>query len=822
MKRIFNNKFIMLLLIATLILSAIPITPVKAATLNRFATDKEFYDYIELTLGEDRIKDSDQRLYANRQTYNDYQQIVYGEQHGDKKKGESPWVKPGFEHLVGKMLPRYIGYDWYGEDVGNTHFTPDATSGTDPSKFNYISSSANTKAWEGIHPDVMNHMLNAPLWGNGATSPFKTLNQLGGRAYGKPVSLATWLAEGSIYMPHRGASGKIWYVTQNVDSMLGSASGAVSGTITTPANTYYIKKDETEVKIPVTVKATAHLKGYAKATHIEDLRASFQGKFDNSSKVTTVTTNQDFVATRSSYPVGTHKINLQGDVSLKTIFNDNETKTVSKTITLIVEEEGDNPYVTTTVTPDPAEKKFEGKDIDVVLTVNAELHNYTKTSNIKEWVFFAREKEATSALEKKVYSKTLNASTTFKFTIPASKIKDDNFKQYYVVQARAYFNEKVNGKNYYNYPDTSVETVVVVYKDKPPVESPNPKPEPPGPTNLPPITEITGPTVIQAGLPATYRAKSSDPDGYIESAEFRSSVPPFQETMEKIRYSFTKVFKLEDVGDVRMEHIVQDNEGAKASDFLIVEVTLPKPNAELSFSGKLKENREVTITNKSTSYGSPMNDEKTRITVKPYGDGATSNIVYLGASPDKLIRNYIFKNRGIYQVEIYVENMIGESDSKTYYINIHPDVPPVADYNFDNKVYRDKYDNNFATMEITDLSYSPDSDEISERIWTITYNANNNKDSDFFPNYSDDVSFQVKDSELELFKEKSMVKSGFTYKFTKTAKDKLLIKANQVGNYLIELKVKEDYGLEGDTNYKHKMEKTITIFNREPFVDFEP
>lgn len=818
MKETFTKKVIMLLLIATLILSVIPINLVKAAPLNRFATDKEFYDYVELTLGTKYLKNQDE-LLPNRQTYNDYQQIVYGEQHGDKKKGETPWVKPGFEHLIGKMLPRHIGYDWNGDDVGNTHFTPDATSGTDPSKFNYISSSANTASWYGIHPDVMNHMLNAPLWGNGATSPFKTLNQLGGKAYGKPVSLATWLAEGGIYMQHKGASGKIWYVTQNVDSMLGSASGAVSGTITTPSNTYYIRKDETEVKIPVTVKADARLSGYAKATHIEEIVASFQGKADRKKGVTTVTTNQDFVATRSNYKVGTHQITLEGAVSLSTIFKDNEIKTVSKTVTLIVESEGDDPYVTTTVTPNPAEKRFENKDINVVLTVDGELHNYTKTSNIKEWVFWAREKEATSAVPKKEYTKSLTASTTFKFTIPASKIKEDNFKQYYVVRSMAYFKEKVNGKDCYEAP---AQTVVVVYKDKPPVESPNPKPEPPGSNNLPPVTEITGPTVIQAGLPATYRAKSSDPDGYIETAEFRSSVPPFQETVEKIRYSFTKVFKLEDVGDVRMEHIVQDNEGAKASDFLIVEVTLPKPNAELSFGGKLKENRIVTMTNKSTSYGSPMNDEKTRITVRPYGDGATYNIVHLGSSPDNLTKNLTFKNRGIYEVEIYVENMIGESDSKTYYINIHPDMPPVADYNFDNKVYRDKYDNNFATMEITDLSYSPDSDEITEKIWTITYNANNSKDSDFFPNYSDDTSFQVKESELELFKEKSMVKGGFTYKFTKTAKDKLIIKANQVGNYLVELKVKENYGLEGDTNYKHKMEKTITIFNREPFVDFEP
>lgn len=799
------RKITAIILIMAFILSLIPI--------NSYAieSEQEFFNYLD-SIGVRRTNKGNK--VANYLTYKEYGLIVYGSPWGDRKP-------TGINGKTGPQY-RYLGYTLEDDPYTNPYFPPDASSGNKPENFNYIKPSGAEKSWESLTDKAQKeHMLYSTLSGNGATSPSFTLASIGGYAYGKLLSPSTWKSQGSIYLQHKTSSGKIWYITQTTPPMVGDT--IVTGEISTPSDTYYIRKDETQVKIPVTVTARAVKSGRAEDKHIREIKATSLGQSQTASGIPTVSKTSDFVATRANYKPGTHTITLNGSVSLISIFNDSGSLNLSKTITLIVEAEGEEPYVTTTVTPEPSQVKFEEEDIEVILTVNGELHNYTKTSNIKEWVFYAREKESSKALEKKVYKKSLTASTDFKFTIPASKVTEDNFKQYYVVRARVYFNQKVNGKDYY---DAPAETVVVVYKDKPPIEPPEPIPEPPGSGNIPPVTQIDGPTVIRAGLTGTYRAKSSDEDGYIEFAEFRSSTWPYteskQETREKIRYSFSKVFTLDDVGDMMIEHIVTDNEGAKGSDFLYVEVQLPRPDAELKFSGKLKENRQVIITNTSTSYGSPMNDSKTRITVKPYGDGATKNITYLGASPDNLERYYIFKDRGIYEVEIYVENMLGISDSRKYYINIHPDIPPVADFSFDSKVYRDKNNNNFATMEITDLSYSPDGDKITEKIWTITYNSNNNKDSDGFPNYSDDISFTVKDSELELFKEKTLVKNGFTYRITKIADDKITIQANQVGHYLIELEVMEDYGLEGNTDYKHKMEKTITIYNREPFADFEP
>src|SRR5690606_3547737 len=128
-----------------------------------------------------------------------------------------------------------------------------------------------------------------------------------------------------------------------------------------------------------------------------------------------------------------------------------------------VEPEGPDPYVTTIATPNPESAKYEDKDIDVTIKVDGSLHNYKDTANIKEWKFFAREKEESIAKEKVNYTKTLNSSTSFKFKIPKEKIVGDTYKQEYIVRARVYFNKPVNGKMYL---DAPAQTVVLVYTEK--------------------------------------------------------------------------------------------------------------------------------------------------------------------------------------------------------------------------------------------------------------------------------------------------------------------------------------------------------------------
>ncbi|MFA5576312.1 MAG: hypothetical protein WC983_03445 [Tissierellaceae bacterium] len=782
---------------------------VGAGVYDDINSEQEFYDYLDLI--DKPIENTGYRV-ANYQVFKKYNVVAYGEPWGDVKDGER----------------RYLGYNETDDPFTNDRFGADNVTGTPPEQFTYIKQHNAPGSWDAVRDESQRfHMINGTMTGNNATQASFTLqwiaNKFGGNPeeYGMMLFESTWGKEGKIKLQHKSSSGKVWYITESVPPMVGGA--LVTGDISTPTDTYTIRSNESQVKIPTTVTARAVTTGSANPQQVRKIEAISLGQGQPASGTSTVSKTTDYVATRANYPPGTHTITLNGSVSLETIFNDRGSQNVSKTVTLVVEPEGDDPFVITEVFPEPSEQKFENEDIEVTLTVNAELRNYTKTDNIKEWIIYAREKEVTTALEKKIYTKTLTPETTFKFTIPEDRIEEDTYKQYYVVRARAYFKEKVNGKEYY---DAPAETVVVVYKNKPPTEPKPPKP----PASNPPTTKISGPTIVGAGEPARYSARAEAFAGKsIEYAEFWSSVPPYQETTSKIAYSFTKIFTMDDIGPDRLiEHIVEDSAGATASDFLLVEVTPPRPKASLDFDGWLKEKRTVEIIDTSDSYGLPIIPSKTKITITPDAEGATNDVRFIKSYKrdymgyERKVSEYIFNDGGTYNVEIYVENSIGLSDTRVYNITIEPDIPPIADYSFNNKIYRNKDDGNYASMEITDLSYSADYDKIVERIWTITYNANNNKDDNYFPDYSDDISFQIKDTELLIGEEKVLVKNGFTYKITKLATDKIIIKVNQVGHYLVELKAIEDYGMEGDTGYKHKIEKTITVLNREPFVDFEP
>jgi len=805
------KKITAIILIMAFILSLIPI--------NSYAieSEQEFFNYLD-SIGVPKSNTANK--VANYLTYKEYGLIVYGSPWGDRKP-------TGINGKTGPQY-RYLGYTLEDDPYTNPYFPPDASSGNKPENFNYIKPSGALESWKSLTDKAQKeHMLYSTLSGNGATSPSFTLASIGGYEYGKLLSPSTWKSQGSIYLQHRVSSGAIWYITQTTPPMVGDT--IVTGEISTPSDTYYIRKDETQVKIPVTVTARAVKSGRAEDKHIREIKATSLGQSQTASGIPTVSKTSDFVATRANYKPGTHTITLNGSVSLISIFNDSGSLNLSKTITLIVEAEGEEPYVTTTVTPEPSQVKFEEEDIEVILTVNGELHNYTKTSNIKEWVFYAREKESSTALEKKVYKKSLTASTDFKFTIPASKVNKDNYRQDFVVRARAYFNEKVNGKDFY---DAPAETFVTIYKTTEPPNTPPPvePPEPPIDDNLPPIARIIAPRETVVGATEVITDGSYDPDGYITQRYWGHTASgslgndmPFGE------------LTFNEVGIYKITLFVVDDRGAGGyAEHEINVIPPPPPVAKLNISGVLKQNRLLKMTNESTShYLYPIDESKTIIEIIPIDHGATDRIMYSGTLTDEKTKVLTFKDSGTYMFRISVTNTAGLTDTQEYIRYIQPDMPPIADFSLLQRIYRDSYDNNFAKIEITDYSFSPDGDPITEKIWSIRYNSTNNKNADGTNNFSDDPILNIKESELTMFTEKTFNHNGVIYKVTKTAKDKIEIKVNQIGAYLIDLEVIEGLGQDfkaeyitpsdyqkADTSHKHHFEKTVTVLNREPFVDF--
>lgn len=66
------------------------------------------------------------------------------------------------------------------------------------------------------------------------------------------------------------------------------------------------------------------------------------------------------------------------------------------------------------------------------LSLKGELAAYTDTSNISEWIFYAKENGMESTLQtKKDYSKVLSGNKKFDFVIPKSKMPNGIIVQKY-------------------------------------------------------------------------------------------------------------------------------------------------------------------------------------------------------------------------------------------------------------------------------------------------------------------------------------------------------------------------------------------------------
>lgn len=785
------KKITAIILIMAFIL---PLIPIKSYAIN---SEQEFFNYLD-SIGVPKSNTANK--VANYLTYKEYGLIVYGSPWGDRKP-------TGINGKTGPQY-RYLGYTLEDDPYTNPYFPPDASSGNKPENFNYIKPSGAEESWESLTDKAQKeHMLYSTLSGNGATSPSFTLASIGGYAYGKLLSPSTWKSQGSIYLQHKTSSGKIWYITQTTPPMVGNT--LLTGTISTPHNTYTIKSEDKSVIVPVTVTSNAVITGSAKPSHIAEITATFHGQTDRKSGISTASTTKDLILTRENYGVGTHTITLEGTGTLKTIFNDQDSIKPTKTITLIVEPEGPDPYVTTIATPNPESAKFEDKDIDVTIKVDGSLHNYKDTANIKEWKFFAREKEESIAKEKVNYTKTLNSSTSFKFKIPKEKIVGDTYKQEYIVRARVYFNKPVNGKMYL---DAPAQTVVLVYTEKGKPETPkppSPKPTPP-PYNAPPVAVLSAPSSVKAGTTFNIHGFGSfDLDGTVDEYFFEHGLgnkyQRYFRAYDGEKPTVDIMYPTE--GDKTITLAVWDNHGAMDETFKIVKVLPPTPDAIITTGGYLKQNRIVELDpSKSTSpelY--PLEPNKTIWQIEPMDGQSVNSIKYKDNLEGMETKEVLFKEPGRYKVTLTVWNTANLSDTQEKIIEIVPDLEPVADFNTVTTIYRNADEENYATIEVFDSSYSPDYDIIINRIWRYAF------DSDNDGSFDDETWITIDD----------------------TNKKEIEIKTQKVGKYKFELEIVEEFGQptisefitssdikKANTDNKRIEEKIVEVDNFAPVVDF--
>ncbi len=382
--------------------------------------------------------------------------------------------------------------------------------------------------------------------------------------------------------------------------------------------------------------------------------------------------------------------------------------------------------------PDPNPAKFANADVEVQLSLKGELANYTDTSNIKEWVFYAREAEKVLSDTQVSPSKTLSNSTgkPFVFKIPKEKIAGvpGNYQQKYALSVRVRFiNPVVTKTGIIADLLMNLDTTIEVYKDKPSIDYPDVE-KPTTPKGKPPVASIFAPPIVKAGDEVQANGSGSyDPDGKIIGYHFASDGANFvgytpTGAQATLWYPSTRL------GQQSIGLTVVDNDFMTDDAGTFVEVIEPLPEAGLEVAGTLKENRKVELRSTSTSPTHyPIVHSKTVITITAVSGSGGDNaaIKYSGSLNGGTVKDLLFKQAGLYKATISVENTLGYKDSSEITFEIAPDEPPHIYFSVPGRVYRDPLNGNKANIAIDDLSFSPDGDFIDQRSWEYRYDSDN-------------------------------------------------------------------------------------------------
>lgn len=459
--------------------------------------------------------------------------------------------------------------------------------------------------------------------------------------------------------------------------------------------------------------------------------------------------------------------------------------------------------------PNPNPTQATGSDIPVTLSLKGLLSAYTDTSNIQEWVFYAKETgNDSSLLTKKDYNKVLTSTQTFDFKIPKSKTTSSKFTQEYSLSVVVRFTKPVITA------DGTISSLTQTFSSnagtyngpsQTPTVSPNPTPTPTPAAGKPPEARISMPDQVVAGEKFSVSgADSFDPDGTI--VKYTWQHPNIQDALygksSETRYGLDSIDTTQTI-----TLTVVDNDGLTATTSRDIKVVAPAPAAKLQIRGTLKENRKITLHNatKNVSDDFPITTGKTRFTVSAVSGGTNADIKYSGTLAGTDDADILIKAAGQYKATLYVENTAGYTGTQTLTFTVEPDQAPVPYISMPNTVYRDPTNGNKASITIDDLSISPDYDFLAKRVWEYRY------DSDNDGNYAEEAWGLINNGNL----------------------DRINFYPTEVGRYEIRLTVKEEFGQptidefvtvndrkSADTATQNVVERIVTVLNRPPLSDW--
>jgi hypothetical protein len=695
-------------------------------------------------------------------------------------------------------------------------------------------------------------MKQAPLSYSGTPTGF-TINSKLSESKAKVLTEASWKNGFSIRTEFIRKSGRR-YATLTGGAMWEDMY--VTTSINAPS-TATILSTQQEIQVSVSATATTVLPNtYTKAAQIKEIKTEILGENSTEEYSTATTKNVTLTLSRADYSPGTHTITLNASSSLTSIFYDVSTSSNSKTITLTVHEPKD-PYVTIdTFTVSPSSKESDGAATDVTAHISASLNDYTDSTNIDRWVFYIRKDNETTAREITVDSEIISTSADFNRSgdKTAFRLASDFIgSQEYLARARAFFKTPVNGMDYV---DSTGSATTNIY-DSPIIPTPTPTPTPtpiftptPTPTQPPEATPIPTPThtptptpipnedpsvyisslsKVKAGDNVQLRAVASDPDG--DSLFYNWQL---RGTSQTIGNSSSGTVKFMDTGSYTQAVRVADGKGGTDYDEKNITVVEPVPDADIDINGTRKENRKIDF-DSSGSRGSdsyPIDNTKTKWIITPlfnYESGKTisdyikNNISGVSTYSDRIeisgkeSFSLLFKKPGneyygtSYRVELFVYNEYkGETlegkDIET--LTINTDEKPVANISYVDKVFRDYENYSQAKIELTNLSYSLDNDDIQEFKLEYISNKNNN---DVYGDAGETWEVIVNSTNINDIKSIQDIEEDLEF----------------VGKYKFRLSVKESFGtatipaLITDADYKRdEFEFYITVDNLAPSTDF--
>ncbi|SFK71623.1 CARDB protein [Paenibacillus sp. 1_12] len=236
--------------------------------------------------------------------------------------------------------------------------------------------------------------------------------------------------------------------------------------------------------------------------------------------------------------------------------------------------------------------------------------------------------------------------------------------------------------------------------------------------------------------------------------------------------------------------------GVSATGCSTLYVIGPEPTAIIDVSGWLKEDRRIQLSGAKSSSpkGAALTYAWSIDPVMGQTLGTAADIIYIAPFTGKLKDMKVLK-QGLYKVSLMVIDTEGLSDSTSTIIDVDPDLKPIGEVLGNEKGTRQPSDRGYATYTNVGNAASMDQDNIDKRLWSFTYDSNNDG------LFNEPWTQEVEESDMVIGVEYMYMSGSEPLVITNLGGHIVTVKAQNVGKIAGKLRVIESYGQPSDLRY---------------------